>query len=181
LAKNGSVAAWARRLGYQPRRPGGQRRWTEERIRTELSAFVAGETAFPSRTAFYKAGRGDLYGAAGVYRGVAWWRHEFGFVARGKGRPLVWSDQRIEAELRALVVDGRFPSQAAFAEAGKLPVYWAIARHHGVKLWAARTGAAIEALVCESCGASFERERTRGRKPKTCPVCRGLTTPVVSS
>lgn len=39
----------------------------------------------------------------------------------------------------------------------------------------------IETLICESCGASFERERTRGRKPKSCPVCRGLTTPVVSS
>jgi hypothetical protein len=39
----------------------------------------------------------------------------------------------------------------------------------------------LEALVCESCGASFERERTRGRKPKTCSVCRGLRTSVVSS
>jgi hypothetical protein len=39
----------------------------------------------------------------------------------------------------------------------------------------------LETLICESCGASFEPERTRGRKPKACPVCRGLTSPVVSS
>jgi hypothetical protein len=31
----------------------------------------------------------------------------------------------------------------------------------------------IEVLVCTSCGQSFERERTRGRKPHTCPTCRG--------
>jgi hypothetical protein len=34
-----------------------------------------------------------------------------------------------------------------------------------------------ETLVCSSCGQSFERLRTRGRKPKLCPTCRGL--PVV--
>jgi hypothetical protein len=30
----------------------------------------------------------------------------------------------------------------------------------------------IETLVCSVCGASFERARTRGRKPKACPACR---------
>ncbi len=39
----------------------------------------------------------------------------------------------------------------------------------------------VETLVCGSCGMSFERERTRGRKPKTCPTCRGLTEPVGSA
>jgi hypothetical protein len=33
--------------------------------------------------------------------------------------------------------------------------------------------AVIETLVCASCGQSFERERTRGRKPKLCPDCHG--------
>ena len=31
----------------------------------------------------------------------------------------------------------------------------------------------IETLVCRVCGQSFERERTRGRKPLLCPSCRG--------
>lgn len=29
----------------------------------------------------------------------------------------------------------------------------------------------IEVLVCDSCNGSFERTRTRGRKPTTCPAC----------
>jgi hypothetical protein len=31
---------------------------------------------------------------------------------------------------------------------------------------------AVETLVCASCGAKFERQRTRGRKPRMCPDCR---------
>ena len=31
----------------------------------------------------------------------------------------------------------------------------------------------IETLVCTGCGATFERTRTRGRKPHRCPACRG--------
>lgn len=31
---------------------------------------------------------------------------------------------------------------------------------------------AIETLVCQACGEQFERERTRGRKPKRCPDCK---------
>jgi hypothetical protein len=30
----------------------------------------------------------------------------------------------------------------------------------------------IEVLVCETCGASFDRVVIRGRKPKNCPACR---------
>jgi HIRAN domain len=31
--------------------------------------------------------------------------------------------------------------------------------------------AEVETLVCESCGSSFERIRSRGRKPRMCPEC----------
>jgi rubrerythrin len=31
----------------------------------------------------------------------------------------------------------------------------------------------VETLICGSCGATFERIRTRGRKPRACPTCRG--------
>ena len=33
-------------------------------------------------------------------------------------------------------------------------------------------GPVMETLVCATCGASFERVRTGGRKPRECPVCR---------
>jgi hypothetical protein len=39
----------------------------------------------------------------------------------------------------------------------------------------------IETLVCESCGMTFERARTRGRKPHACPTCRGLPSPTLST
>lgn len=32
----------------------------------------------------------------------------------------------------------------------------------------------VETLVCAQCGATFQRLRTRGRKPHACPTCRGL-------
>lgn len=32
----------------------------------------------------------------------------------------------------------------------------------------------VETFVCVACGASFERPRTRGRKPHRCPACRGI-------
>jgi HIRAN domain len=39
----------------------------------------------------------------------------------------------------------------------------------------------VETLVCASCGATFERLRTRGRKPKTCPSCRGISSSAVTA
>ena len=35
----------------------------------------------------------------------------------------------------------------------------------------------LETLVCTACGASFERARSRGRKPKLCPNCRDTARP----
>lgn len=40
---------------------------------------------------------------------------------------------------------------------------------------AAEPTSAMETLVCMTCGATFERARTRGRKPHECPSCRGAT------
>jgi hypothetical protein len=39
----------------------------------------------------------------------------------------------------------------------------------------------VESLVCASCGTTFERVRTRGRKPRLCPACRGVAGPAVTS
>jgi hypothetical protein len=38
----------------------------------------------------------------------------------------------------------------------------------------ATTPTEMETLVCSVCGTSFERVRTRGRKPHACPACRGI-------
>jgi hypothetical protein len=53
-------------------------------------------------------------------------------------------------------------------------------RSRTVAVAAASPKLEVETLVCASCGESFERERTRGRKPKLCPTCRGSTNPVTT-
>jgi hypothetical protein len=58
---------------------GSQRRWTEERIRSELSEFCAGRETWPSARTFKEAGRGDLYIAASRYGGIAHWAETLGF------------------------------------------------------------------------------------------------------
>ena len=46
---------------------------------------------------------------------------------------------------------------------------------HGASVVTATGNSDVETLVCVSCGESFARVRTRGRKPKICPTCRGST------
>jgi RodZ C-terminal domain/Transcriptional regulator DIP2311-like, C-terminal domain len=57
----------------------GRRRWTDERIRTELASFCANRTAWPSAGEFRSAGRSDLYVAASRYGGIGFWAAELGF------------------------------------------------------------------------------------------------------
>ena len=57
----------------------GRRRWTDERIRTELTAFCAQRTTWPSAAEFRSAGRSDLYVAASRYGGIGFWAAELGF------------------------------------------------------------------------------------------------------
>jgi hypothetical protein len=59
-----------------------RRRWTEERIRAELTGFCGGRQAWPSAAEFKRAGRGDLYVAASRYGGIGFWVQELGFSER---------------------------------------------------------------------------------------------------
>jgi Domain of unknown function (DUF4115) len=65
----------------------GRRRWTDERIRTELSSFCADRTAWPSAAEFKAAGRSDLYVAASRYGGIGFWAAELGFPRVERRRP----------------------------------------------------------------------------------------------
>jgi Domain of unknown function (DUF4115)/MarR family len=69
----------------------GRRRWTDERIRTELASFCANRTTWPSAAEFKAAGRSDLYVAASRYGGIRFWAAELGFPRaepRRAARPL---------------------------------------------------------------------------------------------
>jgi hypothetical protein len=57
----------------------GRRRWTDERIRTELASFCADRATWPSAAEFKAAGRSDLYVAASRYGGIRFWAAELGF------------------------------------------------------------------------------------------------------
>ncbi|MGH3040195.1 MAG: hypothetical protein ACRDNG_00350, partial [Gaiellaceae bacterium] len=58
---------------------GRRRKWTPERIRTELEAFCDELDAWPRASEFKEAGRADLYLAASRYGGIDHWAEELGF------------------------------------------------------------------------------------------------------
>jgi len=58
----------------------GQRRWTNERIRSALDDFCTGRGTWPSASEFKAAGHSDLYVAASRYGGVGFWAAELGFT-----------------------------------------------------------------------------------------------------
>ena len=63
-----------------------RRRWTDGRIRAELSAFCEGRATWPSAAEFKAAGRSDLYVAASRYGGIGFWAAELGFPRSDRGR-----------------------------------------------------------------------------------------------
>jgi hypothetical protein len=67
--------------------PGRRRKWTPERIRTELEAFVDDLECWPGATEFKDAGHGDLYIAASRYGGIDYWADELGFVEEEEPAP----------------------------------------------------------------------------------------------
>jgi DNA-binding transcriptional ArsR family regulator len=67
------------RYRVAPSSDSGRRRWTDERIRAELSAFCSERATWPSAAEFRTADRSDLYVAASRYGGIGFWAAELGF------------------------------------------------------------------------------------------------------
>jgi DNA-binding transcriptional ArsR family regulator len=67
--------------------PAGKRRWTSDRIRSELIRFCETRRTWPSAAEFKASGRGDLYVAASRYGGIGYWAAQLGFPKHGEGRP----------------------------------------------------------------------------------------------
>jgi hypothetical protein len=63
--------------------PSRRRRWTNDRIRSELERFCDGHETWPSAAKFKAAGHSDLYVAASRYGGVGFWASELGFSRPG--------------------------------------------------------------------------------------------------
>jgi len=62
---------------------GRSRRWTSDRIRSELERFCGGRTTWPSAREFKRAGRTDLYVAVSRYGGVRYWAGLLGLSRDG--------------------------------------------------------------------------------------------------
>ena len=67
------------RYRLAPSSDSGRRRWTDDRIRAELSEFCSERATWPSAAEFRAAGRSDLYVAASRYGGIGFWAAELGF------------------------------------------------------------------------------------------------------
>lgn len=64
-----------------------------------------------------------------------------GAGARGGGRPRAWTEDRLEAELRAFIGEGsHWPSASEFKHAGRMDLYAAVKRSGGHAAWAERFG-----------------------------------------
>lgn len=141
----GGARLWARRLGlpYPERKPGYAARWTDGRVREELSEFVRGRVEWPSRLEFEHAGRKRLRDAVGRLGGPERWAPEFGLPLRDlkSGSKLAWTPERIELELRAFLA-GRdaWPARREFEQAGRGALLGAIYRFEGGAYWARRVG-----------------------------------------
>ena len=59
--------------------------WTDERIETELRAFLDGNATWPPRSAFMEAGLNGLYQAMSRRGGVASWAKRMGYSPPGAG------------------------------------------------------------------------------------------------
>jgi hypothetical protein len=153
----GGPERWAREMGVTleaPARPFRSPRprpaapaidtwpqWTDERIASELAAFLAGRRDWPRHVEFVEADRKRLYQAILRHGGTRRWAKRMGAarVKRHGGSGRVWTDERIEREL-AEFLDGSdvWPTASDFVAAGKSTLLGAVRRHGGVARWAKR-------------------------------------------
>jgi hypothetical protein len=145
VTRCGGARGWAAELGlpYPERRPGYAVRWTEDRIRSELADFLRGREVWPSRLEFERAGRKPLRDAVGRTGGPKRWAREFqlAMLNERSGSKRVWTDERIERELRRFL-RGRseWPTRSEFKSAGLGSLVTAVNVRGGSDHWARRLG-----------------------------------------
>jgi hypothetical protein len=91
-----------------------------------------------------------------------------------------WTTMRHWAE-RGIAVYGEDAARPEVVEDLRMRLALALAkieaaanpkRRRSIRSTAIDTAPVVETLLCARCGSSFERSRTRGRKPNICPSCR---------
>jgi hypothetical protein len=144
VALRGGGPVWAARLGvtFDQGKRTKQFRWTQDRLRNELSEFLADREQWPTLAEFQACGKGQLRRAVVRFGGMELWAERFGLpMSNLRGPHLAWPEERIESELCALIA-GRteWPRRREFTAAGLDGCYAALWRGAGVRSWAKRMG-----------------------------------------
>jgi hypothetical protein len=146
IRRLGGPERWAAEFGLplQNLKSGSKLAWTDERTEAELRSIVDGRDTWPTRREFERMGSFGLAAAVSHRRGTAYWARRFGFEASpraGIGRPRLWTDERIRAELEQFC-RGRttWPTEREFLAVGKSKLYTAVCHYSGPGHWAAELG-----------------------------------------
>lgn len=131
--------------------------WTDERVRDALGEFLARKSQFPTAREFKDAGLGGLWDRLSRRRELGRWAQEFELQAPRHARPILWTEDRIEAELRLAIQElGGWPGRAVLEERGQAGLAAAITRRGGARYWRGRVGLGLpqqswsdEQLECE--------------------------------
>lgn len=143
ITRHGGARRWAGELGvrYVEHRPGYAPTWTEDRVREDLSIYLAGREQWPSREQFERDGQKLLRDAINRTGGPDRWAAEFGVprANRLSGIRRGWAPEVVEAELKKLIGgSGRWPSRGEFHAAGLSSMLSSIYTHEGPEYWATR-------------------------------------------
>lgn len=133
---------WAHRLGLAIERRAV--RWNQVRVRGALVPFLRRRKVWPSRSDFEVAGLASLHRAISHHGGVSFWAEEFDLPVQRKCR-VYWTPERIQDALTSFVA-GRetYPRPPDFFAAELRPLYTAICRNGGHRLWACRAGLPLD-------------------------------------
>jgi hypothetical protein len=154
-------------------------RWTDARIRTALTAYLAGKHGWPSNAEYARDGMGQLRDAITRHGGMEHWAAQLGRhrATRNNGQRPYWTDTRIRDMLTSICTGrGLFPKEREFAERGLVGMYEAMRRRQGVDWWAQQVGLPRPchcAAVSRTCG---DRSRAGRRLNGSRPASQNVTT-----
>jgi hypothetical protein len=173
VTARGGARRWAKAMGvrYVEHRPGYAPVWTEDRIRRDLSEYLADKDEWPSRLQFERDGRTALRNAVNRAGGPDRWASEFG-LSRGtrlSGVRRGWTHEAIETELKPLIAgEAVWPSRRDFQDAGLSSMLTSIYRHEGPEYWARRMGVTRRAGFGRPRRAYWTPERIRMELERFC-------------
>jgi hypothetical protein len=148
VGRTGGIERWAAELDLPvpDLRRGSRRVWDDARVEAELRRLLAGRSEWPTKSEFERAGLGSMRTAIYLHGGGPdRWAQRLGVRRRRDPGPVpagrVWTDERIEAELRGFLADrSEWPGSRAFGDAGRAQLYRAASLYGGIPHWRRRLG-----------------------------------------